>query len=127
MNALTSDWYEYSDIAHNDWNTSPAIHFAVSIIAPDSEFEAIHSKMKVCNAEYAVTSLMGLNELYFEGNGARIISSVAKINEICLKRSSTGKFQHNIGHGFGWIIHDDRRITMCLMNKISLIYLRYKG
>jgi len=105
VNSLTSDWYGYFDEAVSDWNASPALHLAVSTIAPDSECAAINGKMKVCNAEYGLTSWTGLNEVYFEGNGAYIVSSVAKMNESYLKRSSIGERQyvmcHEIGHGFG--------------------------
>lgn len=105
VNSLTSDWYDYFDTAVRDWNACPALHLAVSTIAPDPECSAMNGKMKVCNAEYGLTSWTGLNEVYFEGNGAYIVSSVAKMNESYLKRSSIGERQyvmcHEIGHGFG--------------------------
>jgi len=105
VNALTSDWYTYFDSAVIDWNGCPALDLSTTTIEPDQSCQAISGKMKVCNAEYGFTSWTGLNEVYFEGSGGFIVSSVAKMNESYLRRSSREEKQyvmcHEMGHGFG--------------------------
>jgi len=105
VNALTPDWDVYFNEAVSDWDKSPALHLSTTTMDPESECVPISGKMKVCNAEYGLTSWTGLNEVYFEGRGSFIVSSVAKMNESYLKRSSAGEHQyvmcHELGHGFG--------------------------
>jgi len=105
VNGLTSDWYPYFSNAVNDWNACPALDLSTNTIEPAQVCNPISGQMKVCNAEYGFTSWTGLNEVYFEGNGAYIVSSVAKMNESYLRRSSKEEKQyvmcHEMGHGFG--------------------------
>jgi len=56
VNALTSDWYPYFEIAVKDWNDCPALQLSVSTIPADPECTAINGQMKVCNARYGYTS-----------------------------------------------------------------------
>jgi len=104
VNALTSDWYDYFELAVQEWDDCPALQLSVSIVPPDPTCVAINGQMKVCNAEYGYTSWTGLNEVYFDSK-SYIISSVAKMNESYLKTASNGEHQyvmcHEIGHGFG--------------------------
>jgi len=114
VNGLTSDWYRYFTTAVDDWNACPALDLDTETIEPDDRCQPITGQMKVCNAAYGLTAWTGLNEVYFEGNGAYIVSSVAKMNESYLRRSSSEEKQfvmcHEIGHGFG-LPHRDENTT----------------
>jgi len=105
INALTSDWHKIFDKAVSDWNECPALDLSVQTSSPEKTCSAVDGEMKVCNDFYGFTQWTGLNEVYFEGDGKYIISSVAKMNESYLKEASREERQyvmcHEIGHGFG--------------------------
>jgi len=123
-NALTPDWHDEFDKAMADWNLSPDMTLASSVVDVDLDCKPESGIMKVCNNDYGDVGWKGINEILTQGS--TIVSSVAKMNEFYVGQFvNTGGTNiederqytmcHEIGHGFG-LPHQDEDFTNADLN-----------
>lgn len=107
INALDSIWYDYFDLAVQEWdNGSPdSLTLSTETATAESECTTVDGVMKVCNGEYGETDWKGINTILMSSGW--ITTSAARMNDhfFATDGSDGDKRQytmcHEIGHGFG--------------------------
>lgn len=113
INAMTSDWYNFFDLAVANWEVASALSLTVQMANnPDPNCSLVPGKLKVCNKEYGLLGWSGLNESLIDSKGF-ITASTSKMNESYLNGSKYAEKLyvccHEIGHGFG-LPHRDTNV-----------------
>lgn len=103
VNALDQQWYEYFDIAVDEWeNGDPDALSLKTTVAnqPDNDCEAIDGLQKVCNGDYGKTDWKGINKVLLI-NGW-IIASMARMNDhFFVEGGDADKRQYTMCHEIG--------------------------